>query len=305
MAEPPTQCPICDSPHISRAPLTGDRETIGCGQCSHYEISRNALRKLETADQPKKKKLFQWIFDHQAIGESPVINTQNLDVIFSRPPKSFSETVENFLIELDKKTGEFGELFPRSEQRLVQASGTFDREAYQYLIKYLQDASLISIHPDHTGSRIALSPLGLEKVEKIKAINPESLQAFVAMWFSNELDSAWKEGFKKGIAAAGYRAVRIDQKEHANKICDEIIAEIRRSRFVVADFTGQRGGVYYEGGFASGLGLSVINTCRKDHMVNLHFDIRQYNCIDWEKEAELCHRLQARIEAVIGEGPLK
>ena len=31
--------------------------------------------------------------------------------------------------------------------------------------------------------------------------------------------------------------VRIDQKERLNKIDDEIIAEIRRSRFLVADFT--------------------------------------------------------------------
>ena len=40
--------------------------------------------------------------------------------------------------------------------------------------------------------------------------------------------------------------------------------QIRKSKFLIADFTGQRGGVYYEAGFAYGLGLPVIWTCRKD-----------------------------------------
>ena len=55
-----------------------------------------------------------------------------------------------------------------------------------------------------------------------------------------------------------------------NSIDDEIIAEIRRSWFVVADFTcgtvpheGKevaipRGGVYYEAGFAQGLNVPLI-----------------------------------------------
>jgi hypothetical protein len=99
--------------------------------------------------------------------------------------------------------------------------------------------------------------------------------------------------------------LRIDAKQHINKICDEIIAEIKRSLFVVADYTGHRGGVYYEAGYAAGRGLRVIPTCKKDEMGKLHFDIRQYNCIDWETPDELAERLQARIEALFGDGPLK
>lgn len=71
------------------------------------------------------------------------------------------------------------------------------------------------------------------------------------MWFDQSLLEAWLNGFSAGIHDAGYVPTRIDNKEHANKICDEIIVEIRRSRFVVADFTGQRNGVYYEAGFAA------------------------------------------------------
>jgi hypothetical protein len=40
-------------------------------------------------------------------------------------------------------------------------------------------------------------------------------------------------------------------------------------------------------------------------MKDLHFDIRQYNCIGWTAPAELAARLKVRIEATIGDGPLK
>jgi hypothetical protein len=53
---------------------------------------------------------------------------------------------------------------------------------------------------------------------------------------------------------------------HLNKVDDVIVAEIRRSRFLVADFTCEpgkvRGGVYFEAGFARGLNIPIIWTCR-------------------------------------------
>ena len=55
--------------------------------------------------------------------------------------------------------------------------------------------------------------------------------------------------------------------------------------------------------FALGLGHQVIWTCRKDDMQDLHFDIRQYNTIDWDNPKDLATRLQHRIEATVGKGP--
>ena len=125
------------------------------------------------------------------------------------------------------------------------------------------------------------------------------------MWFDETTRDAYANGFEPAIRDAGYDPLRIDRVEHVGKIDDEIIAQIRRSRFVVADFTGHRGGVYFEAGFALGLDLPVFWTCRKDEIGGLHFDIRQFNCIDWADSNELADRLQKRIEAVIGAGPRK
>ena len=109
--------------------------------------------------------------------------------------------------------------------------------------------------------------------------------------------------------SSGYRSVPIDNKEHINKIDDEIIAEVRRSKFLVADFTCEqqrvRGGVYFEAGYAMGLQKPVIWTCSQQSVDDLHFDTRQYNHIVWDTPQTLHRLLKARIGAVIGDGPLR
>ncbi len=79
----------------------------------------------------------------------------------------------------------------------------------------------------------------------------------------------------------------------------------KRSRFLVADFTSQRGGIYFEAGYALGLGLRVIWLVRSDKLKNVHFDTRQYNFIQWDNGewAALQRALKNRIEVTIGAGP--
>jgi hypothetical protein len=123
------------------------------------------------------------------------------------------------------------------------------------------------------------------------------------MSFDTSLNDAWLNGFEPGIRSAGFRPLRIDNKEYVGGITDEMIAEIRRSRFIVADYTGQRHGVYFEAGFGLGLGLTVIPTCREDEIGKLHFDIKHLNTLPWKTAAELAQSLTKRIRAVVGAGP--
>jgi hypothetical protein len=50
--------------------------------------------------------------------------------------------------------------------------------------------------------------------------------------------------------------------------------------------------------------MPVFWTCKRDHLRDLHFDVRQYNCIDWTDEDDLSSRLTRRIEAVLWRGPI-
>lgn len=101
-------------------------------------------------------------------------------------------------------------------------------------------------------------------------------QAFVAVGSEPPMVLAFDQEFSKAISASGYEPVCVDRTGFNGATNDQIIAEIRRSAFVVADLTGHPGNVYYEAGFAHGLGRSVIFTCRKDEIKDLRFDVRQY-----------------------------
>ena len=124
--------------------------------------------------------------------------------------------------------------------------------------------------------------------------------------------------------AGGYKAAPINEKDYNGDINDEIIGEIRNSKFVIADFTGNRGGVYFEAGFAYGLNIPVIYTCREnwfnqfvkqsikikdskgkveDKKLNIfsqiHFDVNHHNFLVWKDEDDLYEQLVKRIKATI------
>ena len=71
----------------------------------------------------------------------------------------------------------------------------------------------------------------------------------------------------------------------------------------VADYTEQVNGLYFEAGFALGLGLLVIPTCRENQIGKLHFDIRHLNTLPWKTPEDLSANLTKRILAVVGAGP--
>ena len=65
--------------------------------------------------------------------------------------------------------------------------------------------------------------------------------------------------------------------------------------------TGGRQGVYYEAGYAMGLGLPVIWTVRSDRENDMHFDTKQYGLIIWDTPEDLAEDLEALVIAAIGE----
>src|SRR5205823_7426208 len=109
-------------------------------------------------------------------------------------------------------------------------------------------------------------PDGWQKISELRVTQSKSGKAFVAMSFAPELNQFFNSAMQPAIRTAGYEAIRVDRTEHNNRIDDEIIALIRQTKFLVADFTNNRAGVYYEAGFAKGLGRKVIWSVREDHL---------------------------------------
>ncbi|MEZ5820070.1 MAG: hypothetical protein R3D82_04610 [Xanthobacteraceae bacterium] len=192
--------------------------------------------------------------------------------------------------------------------KLIALTDSHDFAELIYLLRTARDIGLLSDTGSHAQLQVFTpNAAGWERIEHLQTREKQSSQAFVAMWFNETMDSAFLQGFEPAITKAGYKPMRIDKKEHVNKVDDEIIAEIRRSRFLISDFTCEpskvRGGVYFEAGFAMGLGIPVIWTTHSNSIDDLHFDTRQYNHIVWDTPADLYEKLLARIGAVIGNGP--
>jgi hypothetical protein len=257
-----------------------------------------------------------WIREHQRV----MLNSNDLVQLRALPTPSVADRGMKILQELERRHpdigSEFAFQFPDcgdTEPDWLAVSWSQSVQEFQFLlVNYLRD-EIGAIGGEHSEAddqlyllNYQITPRGFDALDKVRhGSNPQSAIGFCAMWFADDLMPLWTEAIEPAIRNAGYEPKRIDQHEHANRIDDEIVAMIRRSRFVVADFTGQRGGVYFESGFALGLGLRVIWICRGDELSNVHFDTRQYNFLQWHPGAyaDLATRLQNRIEATLGHGP--
>src|ERR1017187_3227672 len=313
-------CPICQSPAQGNT-VGGGITFLCCSRCGEFGIGSIASHEISTWTPRQKANLSGWIHENQKFE----IVSSNLDKLRALRTPTIGEKAEKLLTFLANKFSKPGEKIatnviysiegleissvdqPRvfvESRKLMGVSWSLDLHElgfiiYEYLVAEMNFLSQVE------GSNLKITPKGWSHVDSLRQGNPQSQIAFIAMWFDKSVDPTHL-AIEAGIGNSGYEPLRIDRKEHNNKIDDEIVAGIRRSKFLVADFTGHRGGVYFETGFATGLGLQVIWLCRQDELEKTHFDTRQYNFIVWEagKLDELSKALQIRIEATIGRGPL-
>jgi hypothetical protein len=163
---------------------------------------------------------------------------------------------------------------------------------------------------DYLEERKSLAFKGFQRIDQL-AKSIDSKQAFGAMSFDPSLEKAWQaisEAVQRPFGSVSedkiiYNTYRVDKDPKDEFIVLKIIGAIRRSKFMVADLTLNRGGVYWEAGFMYGLGRTVIHTMRKsdfDHKdTTTHFNLQQMNLILWEDEADLKQKLSNHIGATI------
>ena len=266
----------------------------------------------EEAHNGLRARLTTMLVDKRRHGEElPLVTPKLVKEAISKRPLTVHERADRLLRYLADQANSVGEvteinwepsrLWDSDLVAMAWSESTTLREV-NYFLRYLVGKNWVS--KDQIAYQVTVD--GHSRIAD-QAATVDSSQAFVAMWFDDDVTEAYEKGLKPAIEQSGYEPLRIDQKSDVNKIDDEIIAEIRRSRFLIADFThgeeGARGGVYYEAGFAHGLGIPVICTCRSDMVDKLHFDTRQYHHTVWDTHDDLREALRNRILAVIGEGP--
>lgn len=233
---------------------------------------------------------------------SEVITNDNISTILDSAmmPRTVADKFYKMLLYLYRNTTFFGEEFGISLNCPAVAYG-LNAEEINSILTALSQYGYIAYTPFIGGvANVSLTLEGSNKALEILTDLTVSDIGFVAMWFNDEMMSIYDDYILKAIIDSGYRPLIISRKEHNDDINDQIVAEIRKSRFLIADFTGHRGGVYYEAGFAYGLGKEVIHTCRRDWFEKgIHFDLEHRNFIVWESGEELYMKLKNRIGATI------
>lgn len=278
-----------------------------------YFISEEAKHLARDLSDKQKARLTSWMINQRFLGiECPEVDRRRIEEEDYGQALKVHERAGCLLRLLELESPEIGKFISFNTDsangiypKMLAWSESTEAGEVHFLLDQLKERGWIK----RDGRTVWLTMDGYIRLEELDKAERDSSKAFVAMWFDESMSKAWERGIEPAITKSGYDPVRIDQIKHNDKIDDRIIAEIRRSRFVVADFThgkdGARGGVYYEAGFAHGLGLEVFFTCHEDMVDKMHFDTRQYNHIVWNEPEDLKKTLADRISAVIGDGPKK
>lgn len=127
----------------------------------------------------------------------------------------------------------------------------------------------------------------------------DSNKAFIAMSFGLENRIDVQKAIESACLKSDIIAKTVDVEHFTGKITDKIISMINESLIMIADFTSNNNGVYFEAGYAEGLGRIVIYTIKKSDFDNLHFDTKQTNYIIWETTEELEDKLTDRVKVLI------
>ena len=331
-------CPIWGTPAKRTAgspPTTVFVESFRAGGNFFVEkaiINNGSLFEL---DIEHKVSLCAYILKQNLLDDVPIVDSELLSKIEFGAALTYSEKF-NLVLKLIRHNSDYpGAYLNSAEQtlKLAAAVGSSEtdneRQLNATVLSFLEHGEYRNLlelkRPAHSSEfSFKLTHQGFVYLEDLGYQLSASDQIFIAMWFHNALGTLLDEAIKPAVIASGYFPQIISQLPTNNKIDDEILAEIRKSKALIADLTcglatpvngwsetgavgAPRGGVYYEAGFADGLGLPVIYMVKKEiaEIENVvHFDVRQFNQIRWNScDLEAARKeLENRIVRTIGKG---
>jgi hypothetical protein len=329
-------CPICAYPTSYYDNLDNGSSVLKilCYKCGQYNITEDATNhylKYNPLKLQESANISGWLTSNQKFTfETKDIERlrrlksfyvdEKAEILFSELAKHYPTPGDNIpdLFQLIAKIDDLKlhEGFPKigglNEDNVISGLYYYTKSRSQNLreFNYLFDTYLIQ-HKGFlvkVGTNFKITPTGWSYLTQLRNPNQESSIVFIAMKFEDKLKEYSDKWFESGIKKAGYRPIRIDKYNHNNLIDDEIIANIRKSKFIIADFTDNSAGVYYESGFARALNIPVINLCNKECFEStdkkVHFDTNHYPFLlwEWDKGDDIRDRLKIRIESTIGKG---
>lgn len=295
------RCFLCDDPHGKLSQRGDFVVDVQCNRCGTYQMRLDAAHVLSAELKDRRHLVSGYCrqvdieIARRVRTDRPLLTADNVRTMIDTAPADPLAKAEALLVNMVNQSAFFGDKLGPAPELDYPLGYCQNMAEFNRVLLYLIEEGLL----DRNGP-LHVSMRGWIRSREVQQASRSSTQAFVAMSFAKELDACFDNGIKPAITEAGYSAYRSDREESVEKIDDHILFQIKRSRFLVADFTDQRQGVYFEAGYAMGLGIPVIWTCSRIDSKNLHFDTRQYNHILWDSAAKLKDLLFHRIKVLIG-----
>jgi hypothetical protein len=104
------------------------------------------------------------------------------------------------------------------------------------------------------------------------------------------------DALKEGCRRCGLEAERVDEPASNDRITDRILESIRKAEYVVVDLTHSKPNVFYEAGYAHGLGRTPIYVAKEG--TKLEFDLKDYPVIFYSNMRQLKDKLEKRLRGL-------
>lgn len=315
MTENLTNCPICNF-HRSTFRENASRGifSIKCQRCGEFSISRDCIQYLDVKEKISKisyvlSSLSRELYETK--GEPLQFTTTNLEEYARHylvpDVNNIEEKIKKFLQRLREKTEYFGqEINFKDIETVFPLAYAKNSEELMALLTLMTEKKLAKIkvisNSDVKSVKILLSANGWDMTNSTQKENKESNKGFVAVWFDESMNENIN-AIETAIEDCNFKPICIRDEHFSEKIMDKALGEIRKSRFVVVDLTGNRGSVFFEAGFAHGLGVETIYVFREQdgekEKFPLEFYARHYQCYKYKTAADLREKLKNAISARI------
>lgn len=307
-------CPICNFHKF-----TADEDTqrgvffINCQRCGEFSITEEFIIFQDVKEKISK---ISYILSGLAReiketgGDAPLFKTDNLEEYTRHylvpDGNSIEGKIKKFLQRLKEKTNYFGEEIELGElETLVSLAYAKNSAELMALFQLISESKLakvsVTINGDNRIVKISLLANGWNFTNSFEKANKESELGFVAIWFDGSMNESI-DAIEQAIQESGFKPICIRDEHFSERIMDKALGEIRKSRFVIVDLTGNRGSVFFEAGFAHGLGIETIYVYReqsREEKLPLEFYVRHYQCYRYKDYVELKEILKNAISARI------
>jgi len=313
------ECTFCQSsvPRATAQKRCGDAQEISCPCCGTYLITGTAIDAIPHWKLTASK----WAAIAYSLkrmtgrATAPRLDGETLRALRDTAQLSHPDQIlEDFVLWAGSGSRWPGDSVDLTYGKHRTLLGAVSQEPFNYMLTCIDQSpyftGLLMESADQPSRLLqcALTPAGWEHFRKISRSRVAQRYGFIAMKYNDtQIDAVVREHFVPQVKLAGFDLQRLDDGQPAGLIDDQLRLRIRQARFLVCDLTHGNRGAYWEAGYAEGLGIPVIYTCRRDvfddpnHVHHPHFDAAHWVTVPWDpaNPAAAGLKLKATVRATL------